>query len=482
MFLPPWSKLLERLLEPVAVGHHLGLSDQSAFSEVLLSTTQADILGSIVRTQNPGRETFPKVLHEHLYADAATRTSTFLRALGTLLVIRASQQLETIVITTNYDDLIESALKDDPILRPARRTVGFSVRSIYNDSKLHPSGNVLPVYHIHGFLPRSSPIPRSQQIVLSTADFGSDWNTHWSHRLFAEHWSSQWFFVGMSFTDSHISFYLTQRLRNRARSAPRPIGIFSRQGRPWKEVTVATQDALADVEIARLRELELDALATKYFFQDAQFLEEVSLRMTYGADRVQPYVDRRELWTRRFSREVLDHEERFVSLTMDAHGLLAAIRAELETLCAARDGEMGSETLKVELWCRWDDGKKLLELASSEYILTDLARAPWFELGSSPPSVAAVEAFTQGRPYMTPMDYEVPRSRWRCYFSVPLILASEPWFHLPVGTLVIASNRRRASSILQQGRPDIDSRAPKWTRDCCKLITPPELLLHPPSA
>ena len=350
--LPIWGGLLRRLLEKAAKEHPTLTDDDTKkeFTRTLLKSTDPTIVGSIIRQLYKGPETFYEALKTAIYQDARRGgprpASTFCRAVWELLFTRCERSLETLVVTTNYDDVLENALNRDPGLRSAAARLGIEyAHPIVSADSSYEKSRAFPIHHIHGYIPaQSDDRLDADQIVISARDYGRRWEDHWSYDVLAPHWDSQWLFVGMSFHDPHISYVLGERFEHAAPKAPSqdgrgprsPIGVFSLQGQPWASLHDNVKLALARAEISRLQELDMDALPTLYFLQDAQFLREVSLRTrlgpTDGPEGYQPYVERRTRWSGEFAEKRVTGQGKAVdeALFKDIHATLVEIGSELE--------------------------------------------------------------------------------------------------------------------------------------------------------
>jgi hypothetical protein len=420
--------------------------------------------------------TFANQVHHHLYGVQREHFKTslgsnFPRALGELLVRRALDGLKTVVITTNFDDSIEYVFKHDPLIRSINNH-SLNVRPRYRRS-LPKGKNTLCVHHIHGFIPREGSISLKQELILSEADFNRPWSEHWSHDLLMEHATNQWLFIGMSFQDPHISFYLTQR-QNAAPSAPSPIGIFSLQGRPWRALRGSpVLEALVEAELARLRELGMnDVLITLYYFQDAQLLREAARPANGDA---KGYCDRRREWFTRLEETYLNRpqEERFVR-SLEFNKILRDVRSLMERNLRQVDPK-NRETIKVELYARDTKQRALFLIASSESVLLDPARSRRFPLGFDDDKVAAaVRAFTRGMPGLDPKKGPHIHGRWNGFWSTPIMLGAPPWYGLPVGALVVCTTHDLDSTSLRLTIPNVETELHIAIQECARLLDPAE--------
>jgi hypothetical protein len=474
--LPGWNQLLRNLVGKAASAHRALTDDEAReeFVQTLLRTTDPTILGSIIRGLYRGPEAFVDAMRKAIYSDQIRRgprpASNFCRAVWELIFTRRASGLETLVVTTNYDDGLETSLESDLNLRSLAQSLGVSFPlSVHSESQYASLRDETPddavlVHHIHGFIPVDTTVKvEASDVVLSAHDYGRNWESHWSYQLLSSRWDSQWLFVGMSFHDPHISFFLRarhERLGIDAASADArypPRGVFSLQGQPWARLSESARLGLARAEITRLQELGMKPLPTLYFFQDAQFLREIALRTRVGSDEYVAYVDRRGAWSEAFAEARLssDGDVQAEGFLESIHLMLFKLRAQIEALSSDED-----EMFKVELWCRDTDERCLYQIGSSEYVTGSPERARRHYLDTNLP-IAAVQALTAGAPIRSSIPIS-EASRWHHYLAVPVFLDEQPWHDLPVGALVMASSAPEAASTLHTQQADIEAQLEQW--------------------
>lgn len=496
--LPVWNGLLRRLLDKAAAEHPdlaglvtAGKPASEEFVQTLMQTTDPIILGSIVRRLYPSDEAFVDTLSHAIYSEVRRLggprpASNFTRAVWELIFTRRERGLSTLIVTTNYDDALETSLERDPSLRALGDSVGV-LRAVPIHSKQQFLSHLEHrteddrselIYHIHGYVPSdSSERIDVENIVLSARDYGQSWEEHWSFELLSEYWTAHWLFVGMSFHGPHITFFLRARdehlgdERDATNKIAPPRGVFSLQGQPWASLSEHTKLALAHAEISRLKELGMKALPTLYFFQDAQMLREVALRASMG-DTYVPYVERRAKWAVEFitERGAMEGEPEAHKLLQTVHLALLELRRSMEVLAPHDD-----ERFKFELWCRDLVERCLFQFGSSEALSNETDRARRFPLATDLP-IAAVQAFTAGAPTTSDVPLSAA-SRWQYYFGVPITLGDDPWFELPVDALVIASTLPEASSALRTQRVAIEARIEEWTGALAPYLDPQVALI-----
>lgn len=199
--LPNWNELLSRLQRRILTANKCGeienLLDQECSSPIIkaryLRVMQER---ASVNPRSPGspNDDFMRLMHDCLYAPTNHRkeSSPFLEAL-VALIAKHRENLRG-VITHNFDDLLERALKSFPI----------SCQAATNATYLLPG--ILPVFHVHGYL------PEKDSTVISSIVFGEDdYHDKYCH---AYDWTNieqlralmrtRCIFLGMSMTDPDL--------------------------------------------------------------------------------------------------------------------------------------------------------------------------------------------------------------------------------------------------------------------------------------
>ena len=149
------------------------------------------IMGRYIVGNKEQKEILTKYLHDNVLYKGVDISASGL--ISTICDMVSTKKIESI-ITYNYDDLVETALKQK----------GQDVASIYSKSR-NLKGE-LPIYHVHGLIPENNPDVQSTP-VLSEEDY---------HNIYREsyHWSNveqlhaldrnTCFFIGLSMTDPNL--------------------------------------------------------------------------------------------------------------------------------------------------------------------------------------------------------------------------------------------------------------------------------------
>lgn len=195
--IPVWSQLLLRLLESMikhlSKYHVLDLGSNAAkeFNERHGAT--ALIIGKYLKN-NLGND-FGKEVRDALYHAKPTTCELIDAIVDLARPQRDGKPLDSIV-TFNFDALIEENLTAATVLN----------RAIYTEAIKHDP-NEIPVYHVHGYLPRAGKIPDETAIVFSEDAYHSQFIDpfSWSNLIQLNKFTQKTcLFVGVSLTDPNL--------------------------------------------------------------------------------------------------------------------------------------------------------------------------------------------------------------------------------------------------------------------------------------
>lgn len=102
------------------------------------------------------------------------------------------------IITYNYDDIVETKLKEKNLDMPFESVFGQAI---------NPDSNVLKIYHVHGFLPRNGNINNDNKITLGEFVYHEQYsNTYsWNNIVQINKFRDKTcLFIGTSLTDPNI--------------------------------------------------------------------------------------------------------------------------------------------------------------------------------------------------------------------------------------------------------------------------------------
>lgn len=427
--LPSWRELLERLLRRVApvLADLQTPETQSAWVDHILN--QEDLLAAGAIVESIATHDLQVLLPEELYGEQgpdrlepgpiAQEIARLRRCFGDRLVL----------LTTNYDDLIERALVQRGFLRR-------DVKS-YVQRRQPPAGSVA-VTHLHGMAGRAD---RPRKLVLTEEHYHRmQRGSSWQEQLVTDRLSrSLCLFIGTTLTDPNLVRYLYgYEPTDRAHAV-----VFVRQADPEtpQEVRSARECAVE----ARWRRLGVEAVFVDHFADAAQLLYEIGLRRERNAHYTPVGVRARQV-IQAMERMFLpsgDPPGRFEELQVQVSRWLRTILYELLESTTGTATPPADERLALALWLLGRDGRTITGWAHSDRAHQDPATIEAVPIVDASDWVA-VRTVCQG----IRVDYDVssPVSRWRFVRGLPLVFDSPT--RLPVGCLTISSTKPSQASVL----------------------------------
>ena len=195
--IPAWNellfRLLERMLNRIVVTHALDPSGVAVHKFQERYANSSLILGKYLKN-NFGRD-FAAELRSSLYASPPATSPIIDSIVKLARPQRDGRPLESI-ITFNFDSLIEECLTAQSVPNCA----------IFSEAVTHDS-NDLPVYHVHGYLPRVGPLSESLDLVFSEDAYHSQFIDpfSWSNLIQLNKLTlNTCLFVGISLTDPNM--------------------------------------------------------------------------------------------------------------------------------------------------------------------------------------------------------------------------------------------------------------------------------------
>lgn len=192
---PTWNLLLVRLLgsmlKKISVGQSNKEIDPAVFQERY--GTSSLIIGKYLKT-NLGNDYMPE-LRKALYSEEPI-TCELIEVIAEMArPSRDSKPLESI-ITFNFDGLLEEQLEKNKIYH----------KPIYSEGE-RSKPNELPIYHVHGYLPRDGQIEEQEEVVFSEDAYHGQFidSFSWSNLIQLNKLSHNiCLFIGLSLTDPNL--------------------------------------------------------------------------------------------------------------------------------------------------------------------------------------------------------------------------------------------------------------------------------------
>lgn len=377
------------------------------------------------------------------------------------------------LVTPNYEDVLLEELRQ---VSETDTNIFYVGESDLNS--LWETQGVKYVY-LHGALPELAGVPEQASPVLTERDYDAREHAI-RNALELAFTDSAVLLIGTSLQDSPLISALL-RSREKAPDALR-FAVLPTQGAAWRLFDNQSQSAPSAVKVAefKLRRAHLSALRLEhlgvcgiypdYYSQVPQLLDEVrecvTVELPYeDADFASRYGHRLRDWWGAWVKDL-------GSLQLEHHDELRRQLEILRTMLAADR----KEQLKIELWLRWEPGRKrcLRLWASSQGTISepDASREEPIRGDSD---FVAVNVFCEGK---TLMPTAVPAGRWPTYVGVPLyfVSGSATAVSLPVGSVVVASMRKgRTSSVHEANGARLNEALANLQEAVRQLIVPPSL-------
>lgn len=195
--IPAWGdlliKLLGKMMERISKNYSLDVGSKAAEEFQRRQGASSLILGKYLKN-NLGRD-FQTEMRDALYGSKPTSSPIINSICKLSRPQRDGRPLDSI-ITFNFDSLIEENLSTNSIAN----------RPIFSESIKHGS-NELPIYHVHGYLPRTGRIPKDMDLVFSEDAYHSQFIDafSWSNLIqLTKLTQNTCLFIGISLTDPNM--------------------------------------------------------------------------------------------------------------------------------------------------------------------------------------------------------------------------------------------------------------------------------------
>ncbi len=217
--IPPWNTLLDRLLDAMLTRLISGKSDFAAARSELNDIRENSSLIAGRYLKNVLKDDFQEEVRKSLYENSL-KTCPIIDAIVDLSrPKRGKAHLESI-ISFNFDDLLEQNLK----------TASIDHKPIFTEGS-RSSSTELPIFHVHGYLPKTGKLNKNNQIVFSEDSYHDQFIDpfSWSNLTQLNKFTQNTcLFVGLSMTDPNLRRLLDVAMRRDGQGGKRHFAILKR--------------------------------------------------------------------------------------------------------------------------------------------------------------------------------------------------------------------------------------------------------------
>lgn len=423
--LPSWAALVRGMLEDVAPA--IEAPARQAWMEAI-SDGGLLAAAAVARALCGDHDRFRTILRDRLYRGRSPLSYEPGPLLDEVAAFKAAFPEQVELVTFNYDDLLERALRT------------LDVRSEGRVDDVSKPG-VAVVRHLHGRVDAH----RSDHIVLSEDDYARfPDHAGWQDRVMGRAFDGLCVFVGLSLTDQNLLRWMYQQ-----EGADRHLALLTRQSATQlgnqvrREIEAATR--------ARLAIAGVDAYWTDFYAELAQVIHEARRRRGVGR-RPAPFAERAARRAER-GRQRCMPRTRVEARQRRLQELLLALGQMVRQVAGAQDVDLSAEAIGLGLWGLDHERREISLWASSDRIHLDPSTQSPVPLALTSRWVA-VEAVTNGSPVQT--DPAVYASRWRLVHGIPLVWGGASGRdRIPVGAATLTSDVPAGESQLQRLPPAV---------------------------
>lgn len=198
--LPSWNELLKRLLVRSLDNTPSKKSDAvaSLFNDVFGPNSLIAARYLKLSLSNESKEDFNSQIRDALYAEYENSQSSNYHSIVRLCASPGKTPSLNSVITYNYDNILEECIDS--------LKLGLKYKVI-DKAGQNPSHIELPIYHVHGYLPREGELSESSPVLLADDSYHQQYTElyHWSNLIQINKFiDTCCLFIGHSFTDPNL--------------------------------------------------------------------------------------------------------------------------------------------------------------------------------------------------------------------------------------------------------------------------------------
>lgn len=203
--LPSWNILLQKLIiKTFSTTETLVQSDSQLLAEWFLELFKPSPLIAarylnLFFGRSPSKTEFEKAVRDAIYEEIKIRKdSRLLSEIKQFCAAAGKNPTLNSIITYNYDDIIEQSLRESDIEIPFKSVFGIGIQA---------APHQLPIYHVHGFLPKEGKLTKANIVTLSEDVYHNQytdiysWNNIVQINKFRDNIC---LFIGSSFTDPNL--------------------------------------------------------------------------------------------------------------------------------------------------------------------------------------------------------------------------------------------------------------------------------------
>lgn len=435
--LPSWPVLIERLL--IRAGTERGLlerSDEAGRDRWVAEAVRRDgYLGAAAIVEALAEDgALNAWIPEALYGAGRSASDYFpgpiCRQLPRLIdAFGAGLEL----MTTNYDDLSEQALRDDP-LHP-REAVA------YVGEHREVATETAQVVHLHGYAGRDESAGR---LILTESDYQRmQQSVSWQEaRVRAALGQGMFVFVGTSLADPNLIRYL----HGGSSAGPPRYAIFVRQDTYEEGVPAGVPAAREEAIRARWASVGVTAVFVDHYVDIAQLLYEMARAKELG-DSYVPLAERARDWVDTVQSQILGigDDQAFVLGQQLLGAQLRSALSKAVAVASELEDRKWVEKLALTMWLIDEDASHLINRVTTDRLHLDQGTIEPVKIDEHARWVA-VRSYCRGLPLAEARD--IYASRWRFIRGTPLVIDTERHGRIPVGCLTTATMNGRDDTML----------------------------------
>ncbi len=224
--IPTWPELLQGMLIRTLQGKQSHDEERISMLAKLFAETFeiSPLIAARYLRLNASDERFEEAVRSVLYSRIKTsEDSSLVKEIRQLAAAPGRSPNLDSILTYNFDDVIETALGDLDVEVPFQ---------VIDDMKITSKPGFLPIYHVHGYLPRSGPLAETKTVTLTEDSYHTryaesyDWSSLVQINKYRE---KTCLFLGTSFSDPNLRRLLDVARQQRGDEAPQHVLVRRRQ-------------------------------------------------------------------------------------------------------------------------------------------------------------------------------------------------------------------------------------------------------------